>query len=126
MTRITADHELRKKLLHFAQELEICDEDGYVLALVRPCAPSNGAARITADGELREMLLHFAEDVEICDESGNVLARVKACAPWSDPNQWEPVEPPSPEEVQRSLSSGGRTYTTAEVLEMLRKLDVSG
>jgi hypothetical protein len=67
-------------------------------------------------------MIHFDDDLEICDESGNVLAKVEACAPWSHPEQWEPVEPPSPEEVQRSLNSGGRTYTTAEVLEMLRKL----
>lgn len=78
--------------------------------------------RITVDNELREKLLNFTDDVEICDPSGNLLARVRACAPWSDPDQWEPVEPPSPEDVQRSLNSGGRNYTTAEVLEILRKL----
>jgi hypothetical protein len=122
MTRITADDVLRRKLLNFAQVVEICDESGYVLARVQACTPSNGAARIAADDELRKRLLNFDQDIEISDESGNVLARVDACAPWSHPDQWEPVEPPSPEEVQRSLHSGGRTYTTAEVLEMLKRL----
>jgi hypothetical protein len=122
MLRITADDELRDKLLNFTQQLEICDQDGYVLAVVQTGATPNGAARITIDPELSEKLAHFDQDVEICDATGNILARVQTRAPWSDPGQWEPVEPPTPEEVQRSLNSGGRTYTTAEVLEMLRKL----
>jgi hypothetical protein len=126
MTRITADQHLQQKLLNFTQEIEICDEEGYVLGRLHAGETSSGVARITVDPELSEKLLHFGEDVEICDLSGKVLAWMEACAPWSDPNHWEPVEPPSPEEVQRSLSSEGRTYTTAEVLEILRNLDVSG
>src|SRR4051794_37364608 len=98
MIRITADEELRSKLLNFTQQLEICDEDGYVLARVQAGAASNGTARVTVDSELRESMVQFDEDVEICDESGSVLARVQACAPWSHPEQWEPVEPPSPED----------------------------
>lgn len=123
MTRITADENLRTKLLNFAQGIDICDESGYVLAKVRAGSTSNGVARVMADGELGEKLLWYEEQhMEICDEAGNVLAQVEACAPWSDPDQWEPAEPPSPEEVQRSLNSGGRNYTTAEVLDILRKL----
>lgn len=123
MARITVDNELKTKLLNFTQGVEICDESGYILARVWTPTSSNGAIRITADGELGEKLLWYEEKhIEICDESGNVLAHVEACAPWSDPDQWEPAEPPSPEAVQRSLNSGGRNYTTAEVLEILRKL----
>jgi hypothetical protein len=125
MTRITTDQHLRDRLLNFTQQVEICDEEGYVLGRVHAGGTSNGAARITVDAELSERLAHFGENVEICDEFGKVLAWMEACAPWSDPDQWELVEPPSPEEVQRSLKSGGRTYTTAEVLEKLRNLDVS-
>lgn len=36
MTRITADAELRKKLLDFRQDLEVCDETGRVVARVTP------------------------------------------------------------------------------------------
>jgi len=122
MTRIIVDDELRLKLFNFTQSVEICDETGYVLARVQVCTSSNGAAQITADQGLRERLLHFDEDIEISDELGNILATVKACAPWSHPEQWEPVEPPSPEEIQHSLESGGRTYTTSEVLDFLKRL----
>jgi hypothetical protein len=38
MTRITADVELRTKLLGFTQEIELCDETGLVLARVKPVA----------------------------------------------------------------------------------------
>jgi hypothetical protein len=122
MTQITSDAALRSKLLNFTQTVEICDESGYVLARVQTCVPANGAARVTVDEELRDRLRNFDEDVEICDESGNMLARVVACAPWSHPEEWEPVEPPSPEEVQQSLKSNGRTYTTEEVLDALKRL----
>lgn len=124
MTRITADQYLRQKLLNLTQQLEICDEDGYVLGRLHTHGTLNGVFRITVDAELSEKLAHFGEDIEICDDSGKILAWMEACALWSDPSQWEPVEPPSPEEVQRSLNSPGRTYTTAEVIELLRNLDV--
>jgi hypothetical protein len=126
MARITADNELRTKLLNFAQDIDICDESDYVLGRLRTGAQSNGLARIKVDYELESQLLHFEDDVEICDASGTILARVEACAPWSDPEQWEPVEAPSPEDVQRSLNSPGRNYTTAEILQKLKDLDVSG
>ena len=122
MKRITIDEVLRRKLFNFTKGVDICDESGYVLAHIEAHATSNGAVRIMADDELRERLSNFSEDIEICDEQGDVVAQVQACAPWSDADQWEPVEPPSADEVQRSLSSGGRTYTTEEVLEMLRQL----
>ena len=122
MKRITIDEALRRRLLDFTKGIDICDESGYVLARIVARESPNGAVRIIADDELRERLSHFSEDVEICDERGNVVAQVQACAPWSDPDQWEPVEPPSAEEVRHSLSSAGRRYTTEEVLDYLRKL----
>jgi hypothetical protein len=41
MTRITADEELRKKLLNFAEDLEICDEKGFVIARLQRSTPFN-------------------------------------------------------------------------------------
>jgi hypothetical protein len=41
MTRITADDELRKKLLNFTEDVEICDEQGFVLAKVQRSNPFN-------------------------------------------------------------------------------------
>lgn len=39
MTRITADAELRSKLLNFTQDLEICDEKGQVVARLHRSTP---------------------------------------------------------------------------------------
>jgi hypothetical protein len=39
MTRITADAELRKKLLNFSEDLEICDENGFVIARMQRSTP---------------------------------------------------------------------------------------
>ena len=36
MTRITIDAELERKLLGFSRELELCDQDGRVVARVKP------------------------------------------------------------------------------------------
>jgi hypothetical protein len=41
MTRITADAELRKKLLNFTEDLEICDENGFVIAKLRRFTPES-------------------------------------------------------------------------------------
>lgn len=79
--------------------------------------------RIVADEELRKKLLDFAEDVEICDENGNILAQVKRSLPKDDPSQWIPITPEiTDEEIQRSLDSYEKTYTTDEVIEFLEKL----
>ncbi len=39
MVRITADEELRKKLLDFTEDIELCDEQGRILALVHRLSP---------------------------------------------------------------------------------------
>ena len=122
MKRITFDESLRRKLRDFNTGVDICDESGFVLAHVEGQTSGNGSVRIPADDELRERFSNFSEDIEICDEYGNVVAQVEARAPWSYPGQWEPVEPPSAEEVQRALNSKERRYTTEEVLDYLRKL----
>src|SRR5690606_28923154 len=122
MKRITIDEALRRKLFNFTGAVDICDESGYVLAHIASHSPSNGAVRIVADDELREQLSDFSEDIELCDERGEVVAQVQARAPWSNADEWEPVEAPSAEEVQHSLSTEGRRYTTEEVLDYLRKL----
>ena len=36
MTRVTVDAELRARLLNLTEHLELCDENGKVLARVRP------------------------------------------------------------------------------------------
>jgi hypothetical protein len=122
MKRITFDDKLRQKLCNFTKGVDICDKSGYVLARVAANGSTNDAVCVLADDELRDRLSNFSEDVEICDERGSVVALVQVCAPWSDPDQWETVEPPSAAEVQHALSSEGRRYTTEEVLDYLRKL----
>ena len=41
MTRITIDDELRQKLLNFSQDIELCDDQGYVIARVQRSTPLN-------------------------------------------------------------------------------------
>lgn len=76
--------------------------------------------RVVVDAELRSKLLDLTQRLEICDEAGKVLARLE---PVIDMSEWEPVGPEvSDEEIERRLQSNERRYTTAEVLEHLRKL----
>jgi hypothetical protein len=44
MTRITADDVLRTKLFNFSRDLEICDEQGRVVARVQCSTPWNDPA----------------------------------------------------------------------------------
>ena len=39
MVRITVDDELRRRFQDFKEEVEICDEDGRVLARIQPSTP---------------------------------------------------------------------------------------
>ena len=75
--------------------------------------------QVILDATLRSKLRDLKETLELCDESGTVLARV---IPVLDESQYEPVEPPpiSAEELERRRQEP--TYSTAEVLEHLRKL----
>jgi hypothetical protein len=41
MKRITADAELRRKLMYFTTPLEFCDETGRVIARLTPSTPWN-------------------------------------------------------------------------------------
>ena len=41
MKRIVIDAEMRKKFLHFMTPLDLCDEDGQVLARLTPSTPWN-------------------------------------------------------------------------------------
>jgi hypothetical protein len=82
-------------------------------------------ARIVADDELRKKLWYFTTPLEFCDETGRVVARLVPSTPWNDPENWadmvELTPPVSDEEIQRRLNSDEPTYTTQEVIEMLKK-----
>lgn len=41
MTRVTVDDDLCKKLLNFVADLELCDDQGRVIARVQPSTPWN-------------------------------------------------------------------------------------
>lgn len=77
--------------------------------------------RIVLDEELKSRLLGLKQRLEIIDEDGRVLGFV---TPAVDRSLYEGIEPPfSKEELDRIEKSGGRRYTTAEVLEYLKKLE---
>jgi hypothetical protein len=44
MTRITIDDDLRKKLLDFREDVDLCDDDGRVVARVQRSTPWNDPA----------------------------------------------------------------------------------
>ncbi len=55
MTRITVDDDLRRKFQDFCSEIEICDEEGHVLARVKP----------VLDPALYEFLTPMASEEEL-------------------------------------------------------------
>ncbi len=59
--------------------------------------------------------------LEICDDQGKVVGYFR---PRLDPSKYGPLEPQvSEEELRRREQSKERRYTTAEVLEHLRRLE---
>jgi len=76
--------------------------------------------QIVVDPELGKKLNERGEPVELCDSAGRVLGRY---TPAFNKSLYEGLEPQiSEEELYRRESSGDPTYTTAEVLQHLRKL----
>jgi hypothetical protein len=78
--------------------------------------------RVTIDADLRKKLLNCATPLELCDERGTVLARLMPSTPLTDPEDWIELTPPvSDEELQRRLNSDEPTYSTEEVIGMIKK-----
>ena len=76
--------------------------------------------KLIVDATLPEKLRDLIYPVELCDVNGRVLGRY---FPQLDPAEYDLEPPPlSEEELERRRSSNEKTYTTAEVLEYLRKL----
>jgi hypothetical protein len=76
--------------------------------------------QIIVDATLPIKLISLTQPVDLCDTQGRVLGRF---IPKIDLSQYEPLEPQvSDEELMRRAQSKEKTYTTAEVLEHLRKL----
>ena len=78
--------------------------------------------RVTVDAELRQKLLNLTKPLELCDERGTVLARVTPAAPYTNgANGTELTPPVSDAELQRRLTSDEPTYSTQEVMDMIKK-----
>jgi hypothetical protein len=78
--------------------------------------------QVIVDETLRNKLHNLTQPLELCDESGRVLGRVY---PTLDLSQYGPLEPQiSKEELQRRKKSD-KWYTTAEVLDYLKRLENS-
>jgi hypothetical protein len=80
--------------------------------------------RIILDAAQLKILHSGRGPFELCDASGKVVGQ---CYPESQPtvdlSEWEFVSPPvSEEELDRRCQPGRKTYTTAEVLDYLRRL----
>lgn len=76
MTRITVDDELRKRLRNFAEDLEICDEQGYVIAKVVRSTP------LTDPGNWEQLTPELSEEewerIKDSDEPGITTAELIA------------------------------------------------
>ena len=75
--------------------------------------------KLIVDATLPEKLPGLVYPVELCDADGRVLGRY---FPQLDPAEYDLEPQISEEERQRRLNSNEKRYTTAEVLEHLRKL----
>ena len=79
--------------------------------------------KVTVDAELRKRLLFFTTPLEFCDANGIVIARYTPSTPWNDPDNWVGFNPEiSEEEMDRRINSDERTYTTQEIIEMIKAL----
>jgi hypothetical protein len=75
--------------------------------------------RLIVDATLPEKLRDLIYPVELCDANGRILGRY---FPQLDPAEFDLEPKISQEELRRRAQSDEKTYTTAEVLEYLRKL----
>lgn len=77
-------------------------------------------SRFTLDASVAAQLHAFTSPVELCDPTGKVIGRFSPVIDWSE---YEIVGPEiTDEELERRRNSNEKRYTTAEVLEYLRKL----
>ncbi|MBY0526537.1 MAG: hypothetical protein K2R98_24290 [Gemmataceae bacterium] len=76
--------------------------------------------RVVVNAKLRSQLPDLSQPIEFCDESGHVIARA---FPVLHPAEYGPLDPQiSDEELRRREQSNEKRYTTAEMLDYLRKL----
>ncbi len=75
--------------------------------------------KVILDQALRNKLGDLTQPLELCDESGRVLAQV---TPLPDLSEYEPWEPPISEEELQRREQETESYSTAEVLAYLEKL----
>ena len=75
--------------------------------------------KLIVDATLPEKLPGLIYPVELCDANGRILGRY---FPELDPAEFDLEPQISEEELRRRAQSDEKTYTTAEVLEYLRKL----
>lgn len=78
--------------------------------------------KVTVDAKLVRKLHNLTTPLEFCDENGKVLARYMPSTPWNDPENWLPNPGPTDEEMERRLNSNERTYSTQELIEMIKAL----
>jgi hypothetical protein len=78
-------------------------------------------SQIIVDAAAAAQLRAATSPVEVRDPSGKLLGRFAPAIDWSE---YELIGPElSEEELQRRRESGRKKYTTAEVLEHLRRLE---
>lgn len=79
--------------------------------------------RITLDTATIERLTKLGSPLEIYDENGKLVGMFR---PYFDPAEYDLEPKVSNEELRRRANSNERRYTTAEVLEHLKRLEQAG
>lgn len=80
-------------------------------------------SRITLDAVTIARLTESGATLEVCDDTGKVVGEFR---PKLDPAEYRLEPQVSDEELRRRAESNERRYTTAEVLEHLRRLEAEG
>lgn len=120
MKRITLTDDLRTMLHGLQGPINLCDTDGFHLAVIEPTTTSDGkASLVTYTEELHAALGNIAEGIEISDQNGTLIARI---APSGNPDHALEMSTGELEAFKRRRAAGSRTYSTAEVLQRLRKV----
>ena len=80
-------------------------------------------SRIVLDEDTIARLAELTGSVEVCDNHGKVIGYFR---PKLDPEKYSPLEPQVSEEELRRREQSDKWYTTAQVLERLRRLEEEG
>jgi hypothetical protein len=121
MRQLTADNRLLQRLGTSASRIDFQNDRGYVVAFMKFYdATQESTKTVDLDADLISLLGNLSKEFELCDPQGQPIAIVRPSTPDTDPEHWYPFdEAPTSSNPRIDVN---RTYTTAEVLELLKSV----